>query len=125
MNNQQLFPRLSSLLLMAFLALFITLSGCNSDDDPGPDCDTENVTYAGTVAPIMASRCNSCHSGSSPSAGINTSTHAGLSGITGNRLLGSIKHQSDFSPMPQGGSKLTSCQISQIEAWVSNGKPNN
>jgi len=111
--------------LLIALTLTLFLSACGSDDTE-PDCNTDNVTYSATVAPVMAAHCNGCHSGPSASAGINTSTHAGLTAAAANgRLVGSLKHQSGFSAMPQGGSKLAECTIRQIEAWVNNGAPNN
>jgi uncharacterized membrane protein len=113
---------------LLFLLTVLILPACTSDkDDPEPDCITTNVSYSATIVPIMATNCNSCHSGPSPNAGIVTSTHAGLvdAAITKGRLLGAINHETGFSPMPQNQSRLPQCPRSQIGAWVNDGAPNN
>jgi hypothetical protein len=48
-----------------------------------------------------------------------------LQHINSGRLLGAIRHESGFLPMPQNASKLPSCDISKIEQWILDGAPNN
>jgi hypothetical protein len=36
------------------------------------------LTYVKDIAPIMSAQCNACHSGSSPSAGVDTATYTAL-----------------------------------------------
>ncbi|MEZ5016945.1 MAG: c-type cytochrome domain-containing protein [Flavipsychrobacter sp.] len=88
-------------------------------------CDTNIYTYSGAVATTLSARCVGCHSGASASKGIVLDNYANVktyaqSGL----LLGSIKHQTGYSPMPQGG-KLSDCEIRQIERWIENGLLNN
>jgi hypothetical protein len=114
--------------LTLVLSTVLILPACTSDkDDPEPECITTNVSYSATVAPIMATNCNACHSVPLPNAGIITSTHAGLvdAAITRGRLLGAINHEPGFLPMPQGQARLPQCPRSQIAAWVNDGAPNN
>lgn len=88
-------------------------------------CNTDNFSYAGAVAPILQSACTGCHSGASASAGIDLSSYSGVKTVASNgRLLGSIRHESGYVPMPTGG-KLSDCQITQISKWVDAGSPNN
>ncbi|MFM7767485.1 MAG: c-type cytochrome domain-containing protein, partial [Bacteroidota bacterium] len=62
------------------------------DQAIGP-CDTLNVTYNGTVKPILQSKCVGCHSGASPSGAINLSTWAGVNATSqSGSLTGSINH---------------------------------
>lgn len=89
-------------------------------------CDTTAVTYAGTIAPIMSANCNSCHSGSSASAGIVTSNYTSLKVIASNgTLVHSVNWDSGLSPMPKGGSKLPTCDLAKIKKWVNLGAQNN
>lgn len=88
-------------------------------------CDTAAVSYANTVATIMANNCNSCHSGGNPNAGILTNTYAGLNSFSSAQLLGVIKHESGFSAMPSNAPKLSDCDINKIQAWINQGKQNN
>lgn len=120
------------LLVIAFTASAV--SGCYYDveeelypaqaiDSTG--CDTSNVTYA-RVLPIMQNNCYSCHAGSAPSGNVNLEGHANLKVYADNgMLMGTVNHSSGFSPMPQGGNKLSACNIALIQKWINNGTPNN
>lgn len=118
---------LISISLLAFISL--SLNSCykdNEEDLYGNNCQTTDVSFSLTIQPILNANCVSCHSGAGASAGIRLSNHAEVSAaIDGGRLIGAIKHTSGFSAMPPSGPKLSNCQISQIEAWVAQGKPNN
>lgn len=123
-TTKRLLIAISLLGLLAF-----SLNSCykdNEEDLYGNNCQTTNVSFNATIKPIFSANCVSCHSGAGASAGIRLSNHAEVSAaVDGGRLLGAIRHQSGFSAMPPSGPKLTDCQISQIEAWIAQGKPNN
>jgi hypothetical protein len=89
-------------------------------------CDTSNVTYSGTMAPLMQTYCNGCHSGASPDGGIDLTNYTGVSGaaIDGS-LYGSVIHNSNWSAMPKNSAQLPQCKIDQIRIWVNSGYPNN
>lgn len=90
-------------------------------------CDTATVTYSGTVAPILTANCNGCHGGAAAAgAGIKLDTYASLSTwVTNGRLLNSILHNGQASPMPKGGSKLDACTLNKVSAWITKGAANN
>src|SRR5574339_445710 len=89
-------------------------------------CDTTNITYAGKILPLIQDNCYSCHSGSAPSGNINLDSYTGVKAqATNGKLIGTISHAEGFSPMPQGGNKLSSCEISSIQTWINNGTLNN
>jgi cytochrome c5 len=106
-------------------------SGCYYDVEEelypsgAQSCDTTAVSYVVDIAPIMNRSCTSCHSGSSPSAGIVLSdyTNVRLYG-EGGSLLGSVSHDPNYSAMPKGGNKLDDCSIDKIKAWASQGYRN-
>ncbi len=127
--KKSLLPRrlLQSLIAILFILVVMT-PACSSDseDEVTPDCDLENVTYSETIAPIMAASCNGCHSAASPSAGIITANYEGLQVIAqSGQLVGSVNHDSGFSPMPKGQPRLDECLRKQIAAWVTDGAPEN
>jgi hypothetical protein len=117
------------LLLVTTIILTLGLSGCYNDNEEdlylgSNSCDTNNVTYTTTVAPIFATYCNSCHSGGSPSGNILTDSYNSL--VTNmSRIRGCINHEPGYSQMPQGGNKLSTCELSKIDAWIHLGMPNN
>jgi len=89
-------------------------------------CDTTLFQYTAHIKPIMSTYCNGCHQGTSPSAGINTSTHAGLNAIVINgKLVGSVDHLVGFSAMPKSQPKMDICLRTKIRKWALAGGPNN
>jgi hypothetical protein len=90
-------------------------------------CDTFNVTYSGTIAPIMAASCaiSGCHIGSGQT-GYDLSNYAGVKVVaTNGNLMSSIQHTGSASAMPKDAPKLDNCTIAKIGAWVNAGAPNN
>jgi hypothetical protein len=89
-------------------------------------CDTLNVTYSGTIRPIVQQRCQGCHSGGTPQGGLDFSQWGPLNLVaTDGRLAGSIQHQDTYIPMPPSGPMLSDCRIQQFLIWIEQGAPNN
>ncbi len=85
-------------------------------------CDTNNITYNTGIKPILQQNCVGCHNSTLANDGVNLTTFTGVTSVVQDgRLLGSIKHQSGFSFMPQGASKLSDCKIRQVEKWIAAG----
>ena len=99
----------------------------DNNNPPGTDtCGIIVFTYSGAVAPLMTTYCTRCHNATTTRAGIDLSTYDGVKTVALNgRLLGSIKKETGYKPMPPGSTKLTGCQILQIEKWVQAGSANN
>ncbi len=122
-------PVFLTVLLLA--ALSMIPGGCyyDNEEDLYPDaggCDTVNITYEAAIAPIMASSCNTCHSGAAASAGIRTDSYSELSVIAGNgRLWGAVSHAQGYSPMPKDQSMLSDCNLTKIRIWIDTGLPEN
>jgi uncharacterized membrane protein len=95
-------------------------------DENAGECDTENMSFSTNIQPVITNNCLGCHSGGAPSGGINLSSYSGVKAVADNgRLLGAIKREPGFSPMPQGGDQLSPCTIDQFTAWIMDGAPNN
>jgi uncharacterized membrane protein len=81
------------------------------------------VTYAKTIAPMVAASCaiSGCHSGSSPALNIGLDTYAGLKSFAD--LCNSAIQN---GTMPIGdGKALTDADKKNFQAWVNAGAPNN
>lgn len=108
----------------------IGLTSCYYDNAeelyPQPEeCDTINVTYSQTIAPIMNTNCNDCHSGTAPPANVITDNYTDLKTIADDgRLWGSINHESGYSPMPKDRPKMNDCDLKKINIWLDNGALN-
>ncbi|MFN8342384.1 MAG: hypothetical protein U0V64_12000 [Cyclobacteriaceae bacterium] len=111
--------------------LIFLLSGCYYDVGsklyPAPPCTTLTAyTYKTEVAPILNTYCNNCHSGKFASAGIVLDNYTDVKAYVDNgKLLGTIEWTGGVSPMPKGGSKLSSCNIGKVKAWIEAGAQNN
>jgi hypothetical protein len=98
----------------------------DKDHNNSDTCGITVFTYSGAVAPLMSTYCTRCHGATSPRAGINLTTYDGVKTIALNgKLLGCIKKETGFKPMPPGATKIPDCQILQIEKWVGAGSLNN
>jgi hypothetical protein len=90
-------------------------------------CDTNNVTYSGTIRPIIESKCIGCHYEATP---LNSDTDLArydsifVLAMNGN-LMASIDHRGSVVAMPQDIDQLPDCLIRQFRAWVNKGAPNN
>jgi hypothetical protein len=103
----------------------LIINSCSRDNEEdlfGQDCNTEDVRYSTVIAAIMQAHCNSCHLPPAAPANVVTTNYSSLREIAINgRLLGAIKHQTGFVPMPYGMPKLDNCLILQIETWINAG----
>lgn len=113
-------------------AVVMALGGCYYDIEEElypqeTNCDSANSTYSVTVTSIMQNYgCTGCHSGGAPSGNISLDGYANVRTVALNgSLYGAINHGAGFSPMPQGGNKMSTCNISKIKAWIDAGAPNN
>lgn len=122
--------RLTFSLATLLVFMLSLVSACKDDNEedlnpqpqPKPNCDTNAITYSGHVQSILKSNCYSCHSTGTASGGVILDTHAGVKAQADNgKLVGVISHTAGFKPMPQGGAKLSDCNISIIKKWVDDG----
>lgn len=85
-------------------------------------CDTTNVTFSGTVNPIITDYCVGCHGGSAPQGGVVIKDYSDIKRLADNgSLLGVIEHQSGYVPMPYVQEPLDPCLIDQIRIWIADG----
>lgn len=91
-----------------------------------PSCDTTNITYTDDVLPLINSQCTACHSGGAPSGNIVLETYDDIvASVNNGGLMGTIRHESNWSPMPKNGAKLDDCTILKLEIWIDEGMQNN
>jgi hypothetical protein len=107
----------------------LTISGCYYDSEEAlylgvSSCDTTNVTYAATVAPIFAAYCNSCHSGGIANGNIVTDNYSSVQANMP-RIHGAINHQQGYLAMPNNGGQLSTCDLTKIDIWIRQGMLNN
>lgn len=122
--------KITGLIIFAPLLVW-AMSSCYYDNEeylyPEPlDCDTTNVTYTGTVVPVLEANCNSCHNQVSQQGGVITDNYNDLKvAIENGSFRGAINHINGWSPMPKGGNKLPECDLTKINLWLDRGAPNN
>ncbi|HET9505344.1 MAG TPA: hypothetical protein VFO93_17505 [Hymenobacter sp.] len=118
-------------------SLLAACSYTNAYEAPAPCNLPATVSYQVHVLPILTKNCYSCHSAkdyqqstagtfnmedftqvkfySNPANGRNNVSY----------MVGNIRHDAGFVPMPNNGDKLSVCDIATIKAWVDAGAPNN
>ena len=114
------------------IAMTVMIGSCYYDVAeelyPPTECITTNMSYAANIQPIIQTNCYTCHSVSAAPANGNIILE-GYSEIkkyaTSGQLVGAIKWQSGYSPMPKDRPQLSDCNIAKIESWVNAGALDN
>ena len=105
------------------------LQKTNGKQLPIANCDTNNVSFASKIIPIMETKCgsknNACHTQSAQSGGVYLDSHQGVVNSQGKNLLNSIKWEGFASRMPKNSAKLDDCSIAIIDTWIKQGSKNN
>lgn len=120
-----------TLRLLTAAIFVVSLHSCYNDNVeelyPGSsNCDTTNVTYTNDVWPVINANCTVCHGGGFPSANVSLTNYNEIVTASKNgSLLGVIRHDAGWPPMPNGGGMLPDCNIKKIEIWINAGSPEN
>ena len=89
-------------------------------------CDTADVTFSGTIVPLIQQRCLGCHSGNDPSGELNFDNWQTLSAVADDgRLRSSVTHDPEGEPMPPNAPRLPLCEVRKFILWIEAGAPNN
>jgi hypothetical protein len=123
---KKLFPVFTAIILL-FLA------SCYYDNEEAlypsvsSGCDTTNITFSGTIVPVLSNNCYNCHSNASAASYGNNVRLENYADIQSRiaAVVGTIKHTGSYSPMPKNGGKLNECSILKLDIWVRQGMLNN
>jgi len=123
---KKLFPS-----FVVILLIMLMYSSCYYDNEENlypnntQPCDTSNVTYSQSIAPILAANCNICHSTVLHSGGWVTENYEGIKVLVNNgKLLPAVEWTGPVH-MPKDGNKLPGCDLAKIRIWLNAGAPNN
>ncbi len=106
-------------LIMKWIAQGALNNSCDGN------CDTTNITYSGTIAPLIQNACYGCHSGSAPSGNVLLTSYANvLTQVQNGMLKGDVTNTGGFHVMPPTG-QLSPCDVSAFTIWIAKGAPNN
>ncbi len=94
---------------------------CAATNTVVSNCDTVNVKYDSHIKPMMISFCTSCHFSGGQAPALHDFNSV-KSAVNANTFLPAVKHTGPF-PMPQGGPKLSSCDLRKIDLWIQAGMP--
>jgi cytochrome c5 len=117
------------MLKMLIISTTVLFTGCYYDHAeqiyPSGTCDVSNVSYTATISEIIIRNgCLSCHSGTLPSGGFVLNSYAAVKAkASDGRLWGSINQLPGYVAMPQGGTKMSQCDINKIKAWIDSNMP--
>lgn len=114
--------------ILSIIFILGGLSSChyNIEEElyPSLGCDTENVTYNTVIFELIRDNCYQCHDAANNFGNITLEGYDNLKKfVDTGQLLGVIKHEPGFSPMPQNRPQLLECEIEKVEEWIKNGAP--
>ncbi len=121
---------MQALKITSILLIMVLLGGCYYDVEEeiygNIECTTEDMSYTDEILPILVADCYECHSAANNFGNVTLEGYDALEKyIEDNSLLGAVRHDVGFSPMPKGGAKLLDCEVEKIAAWINDGAPNN
>ena len=106
----------NNLSLALFSLLLITLSFACGDKD-------EDVTYTNTMRSELAGcAVSGCHDANSP-VGSLANYEDTRNFIAFGRILGALRHEDGFSPMPKGGEMWSESEIDRLQTWINDDMP--
>ena len=89
-------------------------------------CGTTALSYQFDISPILERNCYVCHGRTSYISPITLEGYEEVMiYVTSGELLGGIRHDPGFNPMPQDAPKLSDCDIAKMERWIADGALNN
>jgi hypothetical protein len=128
MNN----IKLSLRIIVTFVTIYIFTASCyyRNEEELYPEpvaCDTLNITFSGTIKPLLANNCLKCHSNALAAVNadnIRLEDYADVNNMAPS-ISGAINRTGSFSPMPKNEAKLNACLIKQFDIWLNSGSPDN
>ena len=118
-----------TLILVAGMFTLLLTFSCKKDKVStgivNSDC-ADTISFSATVLPLITQNCSTsgCHDANSGSAGYTLTSHQDIS-PSASQVLGAMRHDAGFAPMPEGAPKLADSLIQYVECWISQGKLNN
>lgn len=116
-------------LVFSAIILITGLTACTDSGEADDDCSGANMSYSMDIRPIFQNNgcmTSGCHGGDAMSNPLFMDSYESLKiYIDANRLMGSLRHQNGFSPMPKQGEKLSNCELLKIDSWLVQGAQNN
>jgi uncharacterized membrane protein len=90
------------------------------------ECDTTNISFINHIYPIVQNQCMLCHSDTRQDGGVNLANYSLIKqSIQSGAFMGTINHETGYSPMPPSGIKMDQCAIDQLNVWINQGMPEN
>ena len=105
-----------------FIVACKTAKTTTTNTEKKPDCSSQMaLSYAADIKPIFENQCNNCHSNGGRGGYDFTIADDVNRAAKNGALLGAVKHQSGYDPMPARAPKLDDMTISKLECWINNG----
>lgn len=125
--NRMIKDKVNIIILFVSLLIF---GGCYYDNEVDlygmDDCNTTDISYSGFVQPLLQENCYQCHSTIANQGGVALEGYdAVIPWVNNQRLMGALRHESGFSPMPQNAPQLNACMLDQMQSWIDDGALNN
>jgi len=116
--------------LRRYLLIVCTLTGCHYDVGEELEitvtCAGENISFTKEIIPILEANCINCHNPDQAQGNVNLIGYQNIAVyVDDGSLLGSIRHDSGFSPMTENVPSLSDCEIQQVSTWIDEGAQEN
>ena len=117
--------------ILLFISIVIISVSCKKDKTPEiipiPEGECiDIVSFSQTVEPIIVQSCatTGCHDATTHESGFYFSGYQNIS-IFIDPIIGSMRYDPGYTPMPSGSPKVADSLIQKIECWIAQGAQNN
>jgi hypothetical protein len=119
---QKLILTLAILAVLSFSCYYDSEESLYPEGNLG-NCDTNNVTYYGSIVSLVDNNCLSCHAGKVAKNKGGDINLQGYKNVFDNKesILGDIKHDGNNHDMPKNTFQLKDCLIQQFQIWINAG----
>lgn len=130
MNNFQPGMLLKAFALFCLIYMFQACEYDNLNVQPATpeNCDTTLLKYNDGIKALVATHCgtsdNACHKTGAQQVNLDIYDEINDAADNGD-LMGSLRHEPGFEPMPSGGIILDECTLSKFQKWVDADEPEN
>ena len=116
-------------LITFLLSISMFAISCKKDKAPEVveiDACADTVSFSQFVQPLIEQNCatTGCHDANTSQSGFNFTGYLNIS-VFSDSMIGSIRHDPGFAPMPFAQPKFADSLIQKIECWIAQGKLDN
>src|SRR5688500_5464616 len=122
-NRKNVLKMLTRFKLCSIAVIILTFTACKKENEENlinqqggsTACNTSSMEYTADILPILQNKCSAFHGNELQKIRVNFDTYTNTKKeVDNNKLINVITHPPEYTPMPYGLPKISSCEIDKI-----------